>query len=275
MALRLHVAAHHAKAHHRLAVFGEEAGNDRLERPLARRHAIGVVRVEREAIAAVLQRHAPLRDHDARAEAHVVALDEGDHHAGGIGGSEIDRAAAHRVARLEILCLGAIDQFGAASQIGGVEHVLRRNIHCDRIGGVAIGVGETEFHRLDLQMLGLRAVRRETGQIEVIENAERDQRRDALAVRRQFVGGVAAIILRDGIDPFRLVGGEIGRRHHAAFVARMTLDRFRDLAAIQRRAACLGDLSQRFGGGGKSEALTDFRRPALGQKGFLEAGLLD
>jgi hypothetical protein len=124
-------------------------------------------------------------------------------------------------------------------------------------------------------MLGFRAVGCQTRQIEVIENAERDQRRDALTVRRQFVDGVAAIILRDRIDPLRLVSGQVGRGHHAAFGLRVTLDGFRNLATIQRRAARLGDLPQRLGGSGKGEAFADFRRPALGQEGFLEAGLLD
>ena len=37
MALRLHVAAHQAERQERLAVLHHEAGNDGLERPLARR----------------------------------------------------------------------------------------------------------------------------------------------------------------------------------------------------------------------------------------------
>src|SRR4051794_10935842 len=35
MALRLHIAAHHAEAHHGLTVFGNKCGNDRVERALA------------------------------------------------------------------------------------------------------------------------------------------------------------------------------------------------------------------------------------------------
>ena len=72
MALWLHAAAHHPKAHDRGAILGQEGGNDRVERPLARCHTIGVVRIKREARPAVLQRQPPFGQHNARPEAHEV-----------------------------------------------------------------------------------------------------------------------------------------------------------------------------------------------------------
>ena len=54
MALRLHVAAHHAKGHQGLAVLGHEGRNDGVKGALARLEAIGVPRLQREATAAVL-----------------------------------------------------------------------------------------------------------------------------------------------------------------------------------------------------------------------------
>jgi hypothetical protein len=85
VALRLHVAAHDAEAHLRLAVLGEEGGNDGVERALSGRDDVRALRVEREAVAAVLHRDAPAGHDHARAEAHVVALDEAHHHAALVG----------------------------------------------------------------------------------------------------------------------------------------------------------------------------------------------
>ena len=63
--LRLHVAAHDAEAHHGLAVAREEAGNDGVERALARPDLVRVARRQAESRAAVLQADAGARHHDA------------------------------------------------------------------------------------------------------------------------------------------------------------------------------------------------------------------
>src|SRR5260221_6272092 len=55
MALRLHGAAHDAEAHHRLAVAGEEAGDDRLVRTLGRPDAVRMAGLNDERRAPVLQ----------------------------------------------------------------------------------------------------------------------------------------------------------------------------------------------------------------------------
>ena len=52
-----------------------------------------MVGVQGEVGAAVLQRDAGARDDDAGAEAHVVGLDEADHHAVAVGRAQVDRAA--------------------------------------------------------------------------------------------------------------------------------------------------------------------------------------
>jgi hypothetical protein len=59
--------------------------------------------VQAEAVAAVLQADAEVRLHAARAEAHVIALDEADHHAVLVGGRQVDGAALDRVAGAEVL----------------------------------------------------------------------------------------------------------------------------------------------------------------------------
>ena len=192
MALRLHVAAHHAEAHLRLAVFREERRDDGVERPLARRHAVRAGRIEREAVAAVLHRDAPFRHDDARAEAHVVALDEAHHHPALVGGAEIDRAALGRMALREALRLVRIDQLRPRGEVALVEHLVGRQAHAAAlVGDVLVGVGEAQLHGLDHQVLALGAVDRHRGDVEVAQDAERDQRRDALPVRRDLVQAVA------------------------------------------------------------------------------------
>jgi hypothetical protein len=198
VALRLHVAAHHAEAHLRLAVAGQEAGDDGVERPLAARHHVGVA-AEREAMAAVLQADAGARHHDAAAEAHVVALDQADHHAAFVGRGQVDRAAARGRAVLRRSCarLG-VDQLRAArpgrcrtAGLAGVTSVMAG------VGHPAVGVGEGQLHRLDLQVLRRQAVDRVAAEVQLVEHAQRHQRGDALAVGRDLVHRVAGKVLLD------------------------------------------------------------------------------
>src|SRR3546814_7855544 len=62
-------AAHDAEGHHHALALGHHARNDGVHRPLARRNAVRMVRVEREGHAAVLQQDAALGAGDAAAEA--------------------------------------------------------------------------------------------------------------------------------------------------------------------------------------------------------------
>ena len=55
VALRLHVAAHHAEAEPRRAILRDERGNDRVERSLARRVGVRVAFFQHEHLAAILQ----------------------------------------------------------------------------------------------------------------------------------------------------------------------------------------------------------------------------
>ncbi|MNW05348.1 hypothetical protein D3C71_2015850 [compost metagenome] len=87
-----------------------------MERPLAWPHevgAVGVLRVGAEAPTAVLQADAEAGLDHARAKAREVALDEADHHAAFIDRRQVDGAALHRIAGLEILGAQGIDELGA------------------------------------------------------------------------------------------------------------------------------------------------------------------
>jgi predicted dehydrogenase len=96
--LRLHVAAHHAEAQPGPAVLGDEARDDRVERPLVRLQAIGVARVEREQAAAVLEREAQAVRDVPRAEAVEVALDQADAVEVPVDDRHVDRVGLGRVA---------------------------------------------------------------------------------------------------------------------------------------------------------------------------------
>jgi hypothetical protein len=115
MALRLHVAAHHAEAHHRLPSLVRKAGMMVWKGRLPGATTLGWPR-QAEAVAAVLQRDAVARHHHARAEAHVVALDEADHHAALVGRGQVDGAALDRVAGAEVLRAPAVDQLRALAR---------------------------------------------------------------------------------------------------------------------------------------------------------------
>ena len=82
-------------------------------------------------------------------------------------------------------------------------------------------------------------------QIESFENVQDLQRRDALAVRRQFKNVVAAIIRRNRIDPGRCVLLEIGFAQIAAVRLHERVDLVRDLAFVKSVAAFFADQAQR------------------------------
>jgi len=64
-----------------------------------------------------------------------------------------------------------------------------------------LDVRHAELGRLNLEMLDFDAVRIEASQVEAIENAEGDQRGEALPVWRQFVNSVALEVDAERRDP--------------------------------------------------------------------------
>ena len=138
---------------------------------------------------------------------------------------------------------------------------------------MAVDVGEGELHGLDLQVLRGHAVHRQRRQVETVEDAQGDQRRDALTVGRDLVQGVVAVALLDGRDPLRAVGGEVGGGHRATVGLRMRRRGLGDLAPVESLTAGLRDQAQRARRLGEGETLADVRRAAVGQEGLGEAGL--
>ena len=105
LALWLHEAAHHPEGH-QVGVGcafgrGQHAGNDRVVGALAGGDHVRVSGFEGEACAPVLHRDTGLRNHDARSETGVVALDPADAIAIVVGGGQVDGAARSGHARIE------------------------------------------------------------------------------------------------------------------------------------------------------------------------------
>ena len=97
MALGLHVAPHQTEAEPWLPGLGDEAGNDRVERPLARLEPIEMLRVECEQRTAVLKRKAQIGRDVVRTEAMEVALDQADAVEVAIDHSQVNRVGLQRV----------------------------------------------------------------------------------------------------------------------------------------------------------------------------------
>ena len=157
----------------------------------------------------VLQTHTKGGLHTARAKAHVIALNEADHHAVFVCGGEVNRAALGRVAGFEILCTLHVNQLGAFFQIRLVQHLRGGDFHAAFIGHIAVDIGEGQFHRFDLHMLRIHTVALQRSQIKVVQYAQGNQRSNALSVRRNFMQGVTTVVHGNGFDPIRLVSGKV------------------------------------------------------------------
>ncbi len=77
------------------------------------------------------------------------------------------------------------------------------------------------------------------------EDAQRDQRDDALTVRRDLVKRVSPAVGADRADPVDVVFGEVGGEHGAAVRHRMRLHCHGELAPVERFAVGCRDLLQR------------------------------
>ena len=85
------------------------------------------------------------------------------------------------------------------------------------------------------------------------------ERGDALAVGRDLVQRVAAVVDADRLDPVVRVRGEIVERQRGAVLLRERGDFLRELARVERFASRLGDALQRLRLRGKRELLARLR----------------
>ena len=143
--LRLALAAHRAVHELGPSLADQHRGGQRVRGALAGRQAVGVRGIEREEAAAVLQQHAGVAGHDARAPLLVDALDDRGRVAVGV-----DRAAERRVARgardgeRGRGRAGAAEQRGALGEVRRVEQAVERDVAEGRVAEVAVAVLERE-----------------------------------------------------------------------------------------------------------------------------------
>src|SRR6266436_4157115 len=88
---RLILPAHDAERHYRAAVLDEHPGDDRVERPLARRNGVGMAGDRAKAGPAIVQQHAAVRRQDAGPEAREERVDERAGVPVAVDDAEIDR----------------------------------------------------------------------------------------------------------------------------------------------------------------------------------------
>src|SRR5262245_15075064 len=100
-----------------------------------------------------------------------------------------------------------------------------------RIGELALDALERELQRLDLQVPLVAAAVRRGAELTTLEHPEREQGRDAGAIRRHLPHGVTAVIEPDRLHPFALVRGQVVRAQRASGLAGMTGDALGDHAA--------------------------------------------
>ena len=94
---------------------------------------------------------------------------------------------------------------------------------------MGINIGKGEFHRLDQQMLGAPVVDRVLANAEFLGDAQRHQRGNALAIRRDLVDLVSAVVGGNRAHPLGCVGGQIAGAQGAAAVATFRFDSRRAL----------------------------------------------
>ncbi len=251
MALRLHRAPHHAEAHPRLAVLGDEARDDGLERTLARRIAVRVILLQHEHLATVLQDESQARRRHAAAHAAVVGLDQRDHHAVGISDGHVDRVTFLQLLRRTRLHftqrLVHRDQLAALSGVAFGNQPVDRGRVERRIGVEARAVGEGQLLGFHEQVHVFGRAEGDVGEIVAFQHVEDLQRGDALAVRRQLPHVIAAVVAADRLHPLAVMAGHVLIAQVAAIGLEVGADGAGDLAFVEGIAAALGDLLQRVG----------------------------
>ena len=264
MALGLHEAAHHAKRPHRPAALGEKARNDGVVRPLAGGQAVGVLGLQREVVAPVVQANAGARHHHARAKTHVIALDERDHVALAVGSAQVHRAAARRLAGQGQA--GALANEGAALVgVAVAEQVGHRDAHVGRVGNVGQAVGKSQLDGLNLPVVGEQVVA--VGELKALEDVERHQRHQAVAIGRDFPHVVAPVVGADGLAPIHSVIGQVLGAQVATRRLHKSADLFGQRTTVKALRAGFGNGLQGAGMAFGAPKLTGHGR-ALGGEGI-------
>src|SRR5262249_44339510 len=120
-----------------------------VEGALARREEVGVIAVEREATATILQWKPGARNHDMRAKPCKGGLDKAHHHPVSVRRTQICGITAQRIARLSQQSLPS-DQRAAPCGIRLREQLVDRDTCICWVGDKVVYVSERQLHRLEL-----------------------------------------------------------------------------------------------------------------------------
>ena len=154
-----------------------------------------------------MQTDAGIRDYQAAAKAHVVALNERHHVSLGIGRTQVHRSTLRRSAGYRQACVSA-DQLAAVVGIRLRQQISDRDTHVRRIGDVRESVGKAQLDSLNLAVNRQHAVAFREGK--AFQQIQRDQCNQPVPVRRNFPDIETTIIDADRVDPFHLEVCQIG-----------------------------------------------------------------
>ncbi len=201
-------------------------------------------RIQPEVGAPVLE-HDPRRAaHDPRAEAHVVRLDQADHHAVRIGGAQVHGASARAVGWHESLRPLRRNSRCQPGRVLGGEQLRRVRQPAIRIRHASVPLAPGNLDRLDLRMQAIGAERLAHRPVQGREDVQRHQARDALRVRRDGGHLDVAVPGGDRLDPVASVLRDVRRGHHATGGLDGPRDLGADRSAVIRVATSLADRSQ-------------------------------
>ncbi len=236
--LRLHETAHHAEGGVECAVISIccHAGDDGVVGALARLQPVGVIGIETEIGAAVLQGEAPAARHDTGSEAHVIAVDERAGVALAVHHAEIDRVAAEL--QRETVMVGfkrviGIDRALAFLRISPAEQLFERGGGECWIRHVLARVGKGDAQRFDLEMQALGGDRRQDAQVVDLEQVERQQCRQPLPVGWALPDLQPSVFHRDGLFPCAGMGCQVAELHAAPGFSQRIHDRPGDLTLVE------------------------------------------
>ncbi len=243
MALRLKIAPHHAERHHRLAIFGHECRDDRVERTFVRFQAIAMFWIKRKCFAAILHHETDAVRTDRGTESAEVALDQRDHVALAIGGRQIRRIGIKLGVAILYISIGflLVNQLCTLLAIFFRDQPFDRHIGEFGVGVVDRAVLESQFFCLGQQMQMFDRIGLQFADIKVLQNIQHLQRGDSLAVRWNFPNVIAAIVGADRFDPVRRVIGQVFHRHVAVQLFRFGDDCFGDIAFVKRGRTIFAD----------------------------------
>ena len=220
MADRLILAAHDAERHDGAPVLGHETGNQRVQRPLARRDRVRMAWLDAKARPAVVEQHAASRRHHGRTKRVSDRIDQRAGIAITIDHAEVDRVRVHRrTGHLEIS--GAIEP-DARRRLGRKvvrQQLLDIDVDQTRIAERALAHQIGVARRLGFEMEPLDAHRPVAAELERGKQVEHHQHRDAGTVGRALPHLASAVRREDRHDLFGSVRGEIIQRMQAAGTA--------------------------------------------------------